>query len=71
MYERRYERDLDFDLLTTQLGGGRQGSDLFEGARNLLYGFDQRRTLQRPLSRIGPQTSSLLDYESLGIVTRQ
>ena len=48
------ERDLKLDLLATQRGSAGQGRDLVEGARELLDGFDQRRALQRPLSRFAP-----------------
>ena len=34
-------------------------------------GFDQRRALQRPLSRLAPQARGLLDQAGLGAVTRQ
>ena len=71
MDEWSYERDLKLDLLATQRGRGGQGRDLVEGARELLYGFNQRRALQRPLSRFAPQARSLLDQASLGAVTRQ
>ena len=37
----------------------------------LLCGFDQRRALQRPLSRFAPQVRGLLDQPGLGAVTRQ
>ena len=50
MHERGDERDLKPDLLATQRGSGGQGRDLAEGVRELLCGFNQRRTLQRPLS---------------------
>ena len=71
MDERGYERDLKLDLLATQRGRGGQGRDLVERARELLYGFDQRRALQRPLSRLAPQARGLLDQPSLSAVTRQ
>ena len=71
MDEWGYERDLKLDLLATQRGRGGQGRDLVEGARELLCGFDQRRALQRPLSRFAPQARGLLDQPSLGAVTRQ
>ena len=71
MDERGYERDLKLDLLATQRRRGGQGRDLVEGARELLYGFDQRRALQRPLSRLAPQARRLLDQPGLGAVTRQ
>ena len=71
MHEWGYERDLKLDLLATQRGRGGQGRDLVERARELLYGFDQRRALQRPLSRFAPQARGLLDQPSLGAVTRQ
>ena len=69
--ERGDECYLKIDLLATQRGRGWQGRDLVEGARELLYGFDQRRALQRPLSRFAPQARRLLDLPSFGAVTRQ
>ena len=71
MDEGVYERDLKLDLLATQRGRGGQGRDLVKGARELLGGFDQRRTLQRPLSSFAPQARSLLDQSGLGAVTRK
>ena len=71
MDERGYERDLKLDLLAAQRGRGGQGRDLVERARELLYGLDQRRALQRPLSRFAPQARGLLDQSGLGAVTRQ
>ena len=71
MDEWGYERDLKLDLLATQRGRGGQGRDLVKGTRELLYGFDQRRALQRPLSRFAPQARGLLDQPGLGAVTRQ
>ena len=61
MHERGYERDLKLDLLATQRGRGGQGRDLGKRARELLHGFNQRRALQRPLSRLAPQARGLLD----------
>ena len=55
VHERGYERDLKLDLLATQRRRGGQGRDLVKCARELLYGFDQRRALQRPLSRLAPK----------------
>jgi hypothetical protein len=37
----------------------------------LFNGFDQRRALLRPLSRLGPQAHRLLDLPSFSAVTRQ
>ena len=58
MDEWGYERDLKLDLLATQRGRGGQGRDLVEGARELRYGFDQRRARQRPLSRFAPKPAA-------------
>ena len=66
-----YERDLKLDLLATQRGRGGQGRDLVERTRELLRSFDQRRALQRPLSRLAPEARRLLDQPGLGAVTRQ
>jgi hypothetical protein len=41
-----YDCDLKFDLLATQHWGSWQHFDLVEGARKLLYGFDQRGAMQ-------------------------
>ena len=71
MDERGYQRDLKLDLLAAQRRRGRQRRDLIKRARELLYGFNQRRALQRPLSRLAPEARSLLDQPSLGAVTRQ
>jgi hypothetical protein len=46
------ERDLQIDLLTTLLGSGGYHRNLGERTGKLLYGFYQRRALQRPLSRL-------------------
>ena len=54
MDERGYERDLKLDLFAAQRGRGGQGRDLVESACELLYGLNQRRALQRPLSRFAP-----------------
>ena len=61
MEEWIYKRDLKLDLLATQRGRRGQVRDLAEGARELLYGFNERRARQRPLSRFAPQARSLLD----------
>ena len=71
MDEGGYERDLKLDLLATQRGCGGQGRDLIECAGELLCGFDQRRALQRPLSRLAPKARGFLDQPGLGAVTRQ
>ena len=42
---------LKLDLLATQWGSAGQGRDLAESVSELLNCFDQRRALQRPLSR--------------------
>jgi len=49
-----YERDLKVDLLATQCGRSGQGRNQIEGASELCYGFNQRRTLQGPLCRFAP-----------------
>jgi hypothetical protein len=71
MHEWGYERDLQLDLLATQRGSGGQSRNLAESARELLYGFNQRRALQRTLSRLAPQAHGLLDQPGLGAVMRQ
>src|SRR6516225_8283634 len=71
MDEWGYERDLKLDLLTTQGWRARQGLNLTEGMRELLYGFNHRRARQRSLSRCAPQRRSFLDQARLGAVTRQ
>jgi hypothetical protein len=43
--------------------------DLFATKRR--HDFDQRRALQRALSRLSPETPSFLDQPCLGAVTRQ
>jgi hypothetical protein len=48
-----------------------EGRDLVEGSGELRRGFDQRRALQRALSRLAPQVRGLLDQPSLGAVSRQ
>ena len=55
----------------TQRGGGWQGRNLGNGSRELLYGFNQRRALQRPLSRLAPQDHGFLDQPSFGAMSRQ
>jgi hypothetical protein len=62
---------LKFDLFATQHWGAWLHLDLVEGPRKLLYGFYQRGTMQRALSRYAPQTSGLLDQPGLGTMTRQ
>ena len=69
--ERGYERDLKLDLLATQRGRAGQDRDLVERARELRHGFNQRRALQRPLSRFAPKARGLLDQPGFGAVTRQ
>ena len=71
MDEWSYERDLKLDFITTQRRCAWQGRDLVEGAGELSYGFDQRRALDRPLSRFTPQKCGLCDQPSFGAVTRQ
>jgi hypothetical protein len=44
---------------------------LVEGTRKLLYGFDQRRPVQGPLTGLAPQKRRLLDQPRLGAVTRK
>ena len=69
--ERSYERDLQLDLLAAKRGRGRQGRNLVKRMRKLLVSFDQRRALQRPLSRFAPKARRLLDQSGLGAMTRQ
>src|SRR5215471_14220166 len=71
MHEGGYERDLKPNLLASELGSGRQGLDLGKRTSELLCGFNQRRALQRPLSRSAPEARGLLDQAGLGAVTRQ
>ena len=71
MHEWGYQRDLKLDLLATQRGRGRQGRDLVEGPCELLCGFNQRRSLQRPLSRFAPPFDRGLGQARLGEVMRQ
>src|SRR5262249_56466422 len=71
MHEGGYERDLKSNLLASELGSGRQGLDLGKRTSELLCGFNQRRALQRPLSRFAPEARGLLDQAGLGAVTRQ
>ena len=66
-----YERDLELDLFATQRRSGGQGRDLGKCTRKLLYGFDERGALQRPLSRLAPKTRGILDLASLGAVSCQ
>ena len=54
MHERGYERHLKLDLLAAQRGRGGQSRHLVEGPGELRYGLNQRRALQRPLSRLAP-----------------
>jgi hypothetical protein len=49
-----YERDLELNRFVAQRGRGGQGRNLIEGTRELLCRFDERRTLQRPLSGFAP-----------------
>ncbi len=65
------ERDLKLDLLTAQRGRGRQSGNLIEGARELLYCFDQRRLRQRPQSRFAPKVCGFLDHAGLCPMARQ
>src|SRR5258706_13923980 len=71
MHKWGYECDLKLDLLATQRGSGGQRLSLAEGTRELLYGFNQRRALQRSLSRFAPQAHRLLDQSGLGAMARQ
>src|SRR5262249_46959830 len=50
MDERGYERDLKLDL-ATQRGRGGQGRDLIESTGELRDCLNQRRAIERPLSR--------------------
>jgi class 3 adenylate cyclase len=54
-----------------QRGRGGQSRNLAESTRDLLYGFDQRRALHRPLPRLAPQVHRLLDLPSFSAVTRE
>ena len=65
------ERDLKLDLLATQRRRGGQGRDLVERARELLRGFNQRRALQRPLSRFAPPFDRGFGQARLREVMRQ
>jgi hypothetical protein len=69
--ERDYQRDLKLDLFAPQRGSGRQGLDLVDGTRELLYGFNQRRALERPLSCLAPQACRFLDQPGLSAVPGQ
>ena len=71
MHERGYQRDLKLDLFATQRGVRGQRRNLLERAGELLCGFDQRRALQRPLSRFTPKARGLFDLASFGAMTRQ
>jgi len=71
VHEWAYECDLKLNLLATKRRSGRQGGDLGQCTRELLYGFDQCRALQRPLSRLAPQVRSFPDQPSFGAVTCQ
>ena len=50
---------------------GWQGCNLVEGARELLYSFDQRRTLHRTLSCFAPPFDGRLGYARLCEVMSQ
>ena len=71
MDEWGYQRDLKLDLLATQRGRGGQGRDLVKGTGELLDSFDQRRALQRPLSRFAPPFDGRFGEARLGEVVRQ
>src|SRR5215471_2338653 len=71
VHKRGYGRNLKLDMLTAQRGRGRQSGDLIEGARELLYCFDQRRLRQRPLPRFAPKVCGFLDQAGLGPMSRQ
>ena len=45
-----YKRNLQLDLFVARYRGSRQSRNLIESASELLYSFDQRRALNRPLS---------------------
>ena len=66
-----YERDLKLDLLATQRGRGGQGRDLVKRTCELLCGFNQRRALQRPLSRFAPPFDRSLGQARLREVMRE
>jgi hypothetical protein len=65
------QRHLKLDLLAAPRGRGGQGRNLGKRTRELRHSFNERRALQRPLSRFAPQPGGLLDLPSLGAVTRQ
>jgi len=69
--KRVYERDLKLDLLATQPGSAGQDRKQCKGTRELLSSFNQRRSLQRPLSCFAPQTGGLVDQAGLRAVARK
>jgi hypothetical protein len=71
MHEWRYKRNLKPYLLPAQRRSRGQGRDLGKRTSELLCGFNQRRALQRPLSRFAPEACGLFDQAGLGAVTRQ
>jgi hypothetical protein len=66
MLKRVREGDLKLDLFATQRGSGRQGCDLVQASGELRLGFDQRRALQRLLSRLAPPFDRCLGEARLG-----
>ena len=66
-----YERDLKFDLLAAQRRRAGQLRNLLKSTSELRCSFDQRRALQRSLSRFAPQARGLIDQPSLGAMMRQ
>src|SRR5271166_2987752 len=71
MDEWGYERDLKLDLFATQRWRTGQRRNLIKRVGELSRRLNQRRALQRPLSRFAPKESGLLDQTGLGAVTRQ
>ena len=71
MEEWSYEGDLKLDLLATQRGSGGQGRDLIQSTGELGYRLNQRRALQRLLSRLAPPFDRGFDQARLGKVMRQ
>ena len=71
MKESARQRHLKLDLLAAQRVRDGQGRNLGKRTRELRHSLNERRTLQRPLSRFAPQPRGLLDLPGLGVVTRQ
>ena len=71
MEKRGNKRDLELDLLATERRRRGQGRDQADCSGELLHCLNQRRTLQRALTRLAPQARRLLGQPGLGAVTRQ